>query len=107
MIDEPQGQSLGLPGSKTAILRLPLVAAACGGSRDVRPSEAIGSVAGVDQGGLPGGEVDGGHLVANVAGDVGDFTVGLDEDLLRLGRYVDGADDREVGEIDDCDFGDF
>ncbi len=69
------------------------------------PGHAIGSVAGFDQGGLPVGrwpiEVEYGYLMADVAGDVGYLAVGPDEDGLRLGWNVDGADYGEVGEVDD------
>src|ERR1700761_3177888 len=77
--------------------------AGCG---DVRPGEAIGQVSGIDEGlALPGFNVDGGDFVVGVAGDVGDEAVGTDEYLLRLGGNVDGADDGEIGEIDDGNLG--
>ncbi len=71
----------------------------------IGPGQAVGSVASLDQGGLPVGggavEGDGGDLVAGVAGDVGYFAVGADQDFLRLGGDVDGVGYGEGFEVDD------
>ena len=50
------------------------------------PGQAVGTVAGFDEGGLPvvDGSVEGDRsdLVAGVAGDAGDFSVGANQDFL-------------------------
>src|ERR1700761_2188736 len=68
------------------------------------PGEAVGGFGGGDQArGFPGGEVDLCDLVGPVAGGVGDFVVGVDEELLWGGGDIDGVGDGEGLEVDDDD----
>src|ERR1039458_6692411 len=66
---------------------------------------AVVTFAGVDEfGDLPLGEIDGGDLAGAHAGDPGDSSVGLDEDLLGRGGDGDFADYFHGLQIDDGDF---